>query len=331
MNKLYLVSNDKIWISKKKYTSNNDLNNIINCLKKNFDLRLINRQSFEKLDFKIDKDILILKPSKIKKEKIKILLISITPYNFLILFYFVYIKKLNVCGHVYLRSDGFLEYKYRFGWVGYYFYNLMFNFVTSKLKIISCSKNFTKVKVDQIIHPSELNKTWFNYKISKKINYVDFLYVGRFKKDKGAYFLVKFFKKHLQNYNLKIVGTHKKLIPQKYYSKNIIFQKQISNIYKLIETYDSAKIFILPSYIEGFPKVISEALARSKPIIIFEEIKYVINDRYGIFVSKRNITDLKIKINFILRNYELIQKKIKKNYFFTNENFKKELLEMLYK
>ena len=67
----------------------------------------------------------------------------------------------------------------------------------------------------------------------------------------------------------------------------------MSNIKKLIKIYDETRIFILPSYIEGFPKVISEALARLKPIIIFDDIKYVVNNRKGIFVCKRNEESLK--------------------------------------
>ena len=56
----------------------------------------------------------------------------------------------------------------------------------------------------------------------------------------------------------------------------------------LIDLYDSCRIFILPSFTEGFPKVISESLARLKPVIIFEEIKHVVKNREGIFVCKRN-------------------------------------------
>ena len=41
MKKIYLISNDKIWFSDKRYTSNNDLNNIITCLNKNYDLNLL--------------------------------------------------------------------------------------------------------------------------------------------------------------------------------------------------------------------------------------------------------------------------------------------------
>ena len=44
MKKLFLVSNDKIWASKNNYTSNNDLNNIVSCLSKEFDLHLICRK-----------------------------------------------------------------------------------------------------------------------------------------------------------------------------------------------------------------------------------------------------------------------------------------------
>ena len=70
----------------------------------------------------------------------------------------------------------------------------------------------------------------------------------------------------------------------------------------------TTQIFILPSYTEGFPKVISESLARLKPIIIFEEIKHVLNNRYGIFVCKRDDKYLTKTIDYILRNYKNIQK-----------------------
>ena len=58
---------------------------------------------------------------------------------------------------------------------------------------------------------------------------------------------------------------------------------------KLIKLYDSARIFILPSFTEGYPKVVSESLARFKPIIIFKEIEHIVNRRKGIFVCKREI------------------------------------------
>ena len=54
MKKLYLISNDKIWISKKNYTSNNDLNNILSCLTSDYKIELISRKSKKKYDYLID-------------------------------------------------------------------------------------------------------------------------------------------------------------------------------------------------------------------------------------------------------------------------------------
>ncbi len=329
LKNLYLISNDKIWLSKKKFTSNNDLNSIISCLAKNYKIYLLNRKSKNKLSFPIKEKFTFLKVNKIEEKKINLLLVSITPYNFLTLLKMIYFKNLKIKGYVYLRSDGFLEYKYRYGIFGYFLYYIMFRFIIKNLKILSCSKKFTNVNVKKIVHPSELNSMWFkNNRIQKKIK-TDFLYVGRFKKDKGSIYLSDLFKNDFKNYKLTIVGTKKKNIDKKYYSKNISYIGAISKIQNLIDIYDSTKIFILPSYIEGFPKVISESLARLKPIIIFEDIKYVVNQRDGIFVCKRNLVSLKKNIDYINKNYKRIQNKIKKNFFYTKENFKNELLNYI--
>lgn len=325
MKKLYIVSNDKIWTTKKNYTSNNDLNNIISCLNKNYDLHLICRKSRKKLNFLIKTSFKYCDLNKISQDKIKIMLISITPYNFFILVYLIYFKRFSVEGFVYLRSDGFLEYKYRYGFIGYFIYFLMFSVIKKYLRIISCSKNFTNVDIKKIVHPSELNSRWF-IKEKKKSFKTDFLYIGRFKRDKGAFYLAEQFKNFLHDYSLTIIGTKKKSIPKKFYSKNIKYLEPISDINKLIDFYDKSRIFILPSFIEGFPKVISESLARSKPVIIFEDIKYVIHGRKGIFVCKRNEKSLRKTTKHILKNYKKIQTQIKKNYFFTKKKFMKELL-----
>lgn len=328
MKKIYLISNDKIWSSKKSYTSNNDLNNIISCLKDNYKIKLICRKSFKKLSFIISEKFKFTKIKNIDENNVNILMISITPFNFFTLIRLIYLGK-KLKGFVYLRSDGFLEYKIKYGLIGYYFYFLMFYFIKKYLKILSCSKNFTYVKSKNILHPSELTSNWFKKKIDNKGFKTDFLYVGRFKREKGIFYLVKIFKEKFREYNLTIVGTKKKFIHRNYYNKNINYVGPIVNTKKMVNLYDSTKIFILPSYTEGFPKVISESLARLKPIIIFDEIKHVLNNRYGIFVCKRNNKDLKKTFKHILRNYKDIQKKIIKNNFYTKNNFKKELLKSI--
>ena len=328
MKKLYLITNDKIWTIKKNYTSNNDLNNIISCLNKKYQIELLCRKSLRKLDYLVSEKFNIRKINDIEEKKINILMISISPFNFLTLVKLIILGK-EIKGYVYLRSDGFLEYKFRYGILGYYIYFLMFYLIKMKLKILSCSHNFTNVRVNKIIHPSELTAGWLKKKLKNKNLKTDFLYVGRFKKDKGSIFLSNIFKEYFQKYSLKIVGTKKKFIEKKFYTKNINFLGPVANPKKMMSLYDSSKIFILPSYIEGFPKVISESLARLKPVIIFEDIKYVKHGRKGIFICKRNVRSLRKMINHIFKNYTNIQKEIKKNFFYTKSNFMKELLNSI--
>jgi len=94
-----------------------------------------------------------------------------------------------------------------------------------------------------------------------------------------------------------------------------------SNKIKLINNYDEHNIFVLPSYTEGHPMVLLEALARRRPVVIFDEIKHVIGDKKGIFVSRRNFLSFLGTLNNIKKNYKKIQKDMKKNKLPTNKEF----------
>ena len=85
----------------------------------------------------------------------------------------------------------------------------------------------------------------------------------------------------------------------------------------------------MPSFTEAHPQVLDEALARHKPVIIFEEISHVARDRKGIFISKRNIESLKETVNYIIQNYINIQTEIKKNILPTKKQFIEELKDIL--
>ena len=76
----------------------------------------------------------------------------------------------------------------------------------------------------------------------------------------------------------------------------------------MIKIYDEHNIFILPSFTEGHPMVLLEALSRRRPVIIFEDIEHVIGNKKGVFVAKRNF------LNFfgILNHIKKIIKKFKK-------------------
>ena len=58
--------------------------------------------------------------------------------------------------------------------------------------------------------------------------------------------------------------------------------------------------------------VILEALARRRPVVIFEDIQHVIGDKKGIFTTKRNFVNLLGTLNHIKKNYKKIQNEMKK-------------------
>ena len=328
-NNIYVISNDKIYRDKDNnlYGPNNDLDNILHSLKSKFKVHLIARKTKIKNKFRLGRIEIFEKKNLIKN--MKIFMISLTPYNFFMLIYFLYIKRVSVTGHIYFRSDGFLEYKYRYGWFGYFVYFLMFTLIKKKLNFISCSKNFTNIDCNSIVYPSECDEEWFLNRKSPKLDKIYFLYVGRLTYDKGSEFLRLLFKSQIKkNFKFQIVGIDKKDF-SKQQNPSFDFSGIISEKKEMIKIYDQCNIFLLPSYIEGFPKVINECLARHRPVIIFNEISYVVNEREGIFKCERDIDDLFNLSNYIIDNYQMIQDKIRSNKDYTKLTFQKDLSEKI--
>jgi glycosyltransferase involved in cell wall biosynthesis len=334
MENLFIISNEKI--SKKKnyfYSANVDFKTIVEGLKSSFNVILIARKSTIRENFIINfkkiflasnifsyllKIILCLKNVKNNKY----LIVSITPYSFLAyLILFLFTNKI----YVYLRSDGFKEYENILGRKWVFLYQIMFYVMSSKCKIISCQKKLSRGKKYYLVKPSELDEIWLNEK-KKKINLKDkkirLLYVGRIKIEKGIFNLLNIFSKLENEAKLTIVGDQKIKL---FHNYNIRFYNFFSKSKYLIEQYDKCHIFILPSYTEAHPKVIDEALARYKPVIIFKDIKHVIGGRLGIFICKRNSEDLNNKINYIYKNYSKIEKNITKNILPTKKVFLEDL------
>ena len=104
-----------------------------------------------------------------------------------------------------------------------------------------------------------------------------------------------------------------------------------NNETNLIKYYDDHNIFILPSFTEGHPMVLLEALARLRPVIVFKDIDHVIEDKKGIFVAERNIESLVERIKFIQKNYESIQEEMKKNKLPTKQEFLESLINIIVK
>jgi len=327
MRSLIIISNDEIYINDNSISSNyNDTINIIDGLKNYFNIEILSRKSSKKKAFstKINKNIKFYIKSK-KKNNIKVLMLSITPLNilnFLILSF--HIKKLKL--FTLLRSDGYKEYFLKYWWIGYFIYHLLYFVVKKKSKIMSVSKNLTNVSTNCIIEPSELDQSWFNRRKRVSKPKPKLLYLGRYRKEKGIFSVIKIFQSAKINYDFTFAGDNINLIKA---NKNIKVLEKINSQKKIIKLYDDNAIFILPSYTEGSPKVLKESLARLRPVVIFEEIRHVKKKYFGVYICKRSINDLERKIKFILNNYRSIQEKMKKNHLNTKKNFQRNLLDAL--
>ena len=116
--------------------------------------------------------------------------------------------------------------------------------------------------------------------------------------EKGIYSLLEILNNISSEINLTIIGESKEK-KKNILNDNVNILPIETDEIKLIKRYDDHNIFILPSFTEGHPMVLLEFLSRMRPVIIFEEIKHVIKNKKGIFVSKRNPQSLSETIDYI--------------------------------
>ena len=203
----------------------------------------------------------------------------------------------------------------------------MFTIVSSISNLISCREYILKGKKGKIVYPSQLDSIWLRKPKNLQIKNFKLLYVGRIRVEKGIYFLANLIK-NKRDIFLSIIGAEKGSTYNFNQSNIKIFPNQ-NNKSKLIKYYDDHNIFILPSFTEGHPMVLLEALARRRPVIIFDEIKHVIGDKKGIFVAKRNFINFFGILNNIKKNYKRIQKDMKKNKLPTNKEFLEKFVKSI--
>jgi len=205
-------------------------------------------------------------------------------------------------------------------------YYIMYTLVTFKSNIVTCQKRLVKNKNYNLVFPSELDINWLKNTTKSLLDKPRLLYVGRIKVEKGVFSLFKIFNEMTTDVELSIVGNTKDL---KTNNKKINFFGFENDVSELIKIYDNHNITILPSFTEAHPKVVDESLARLRPVIVFEEINHIIQDRQGLFVSKRNAAALSETIKFIMNNYSNIQENMKKNKLPTKQEFISQFTQIL--
>ena len=330
---LIIIDNEKISKKNNNFYCDNFEAKISEDLNKNFVVTLIARKSKINRARQISLQEVVIASNifsflfnifkTFKQKNTSYLIISINPYTFFsYLCLFIFRRKI----FVYLRSDGYEEYKSILGFIGPIIYGLMFKIVTFKSNIITCQKRLFTKRNSDIVFPSELNSFWLNNKQNAQLDKPRLLYVGRARVEKGIFSLLDIFNEITMEAQLSIVGRTENV-----YSNNekVNFVGFNSNLDSLIKIYDDHNIFILPSFTEAHPKVVDESLARARPVIIFEEIKHIIQNRKGIFVSKRDVKSLIETINFIMKNYINIQESMFENKLPTKKDFISKMTNIL--
>tara|TARA_B110000467_G_scaffold43847_1_gene40213 strand:- start:2413 stop:3555 length:1143 start_codon:yes stop_codon:yes gene_type:complete len=163
-----------------------------------------------------------------------------------------------------------------------------------------------------------------------------FVFVGSLIVQKGIYELLDSFihlLKEYSNIELYFIGDgieKKRLIAKSssYINKSIFFLGSISNE-EVIKELSLMECLVLPSYQEGFGRVIIEMMSLGKPVISTYSggPEYIINKSNGILIDSKNTNQLKSAMSRIIQDYSKYESNkiynyIKENYDLKNQTRK---------
>ena len=114
---------------------------------------------------------------------------------------------------VYLRSDGYGEYRSILGKIGPVIYHIMFTIIAIISDLISCREYILRGKKGKIVSPSQLDSIWLRQSKNLEIKNFKLLYVGRIRVEKGIYSLTNLIK-NKRDISLTIVGAEKETLLQ---------------------------------------------------------------------------------------------------------------------
>jgi glycosyltransferase involved in cell wall biosynthesis len=153
-------------------------------------------------------------------------------------------------------------------------------------------------------------------------NKINLLYTGRIDLNKGLVELIKATKLLIDEnlyVILNIVGWENNsnkpiekflidLAKELKIENNIIFHGRKTVGYDLNKMYRMADIYVIPSYHEGFPRTIWEAMANSLPVIatrVGAIPDFLTDNRNALLIPSRDINSIKLSILKVLNNREL--------------------------
>ena len=161
-----------------------------------------------------------------------------------------------------------------------------------------------------------------NFKKKHKINGKMVLFFGRFNVTKGPERFVniaKILSKQRKDLTFVMVGPDEGLMEkvknQSKKEKSIKILGPIRDRLEVIKMYQSAEVYVMPSYREGLPLTLFEAMASGCPIVAspVNGIPYEINNENGFLVNYGDDKEFANKIEKILNNKKLANKISKTN------------------
>lgn len=201
-------------------------------------------------------------------------------------------------------------------------------------KIICLSEHDKEVlvnlKIDKskiIVIPNWIDLTKFCQNSDRTIeNRV--LSVGRLVEGKGMHFLIDSFKdviKAVPSAKLIIIGSG----PQENKLKQMVDDYSLNDVIEfkkdlregqLIEEYQKCSLFVLPSFSEGFPLTVLEAMACGKPVIATADIQDIVCDA-GLIVPYGSSKELGAAILRLLENEKNLNELTKKCRKYAEEKY----------
>lgn len=164
-----------------------------------------------------------------------------------------------------------------------------------------------KIGYDSKIIPnfvSEKNFNKFLY-LRKKERINRIIYTGRIRRDKGCLEILEV-AKEFPNIEFILIGNLEEDFSEMKKSTNVKFLGviKLEEVYKELEKGD---IFLFPSYSEGFPNSVLEAMTYGLPIIATNvgALEDMIENKGGFLLKTLEITEIKEKISLLDTNFKL--------------------------
>ena len=184
-----------------------------------------------------------------------------------------------------------------------------------KSKISLISSGFHNVMV--LANPISLKVT-SNYINNKEFDLNEegrVLFVGHIVKEKGIYELVEAINL-INNLNeLVLVGPCEDTVKEDLLriagpKKSQLKFLGVLDKNRVLDEMRKCSVFVLPSYSEGFPMVILEAMSCSCAIIATKvgAIEEILADETGVCINEKNLQDLVVNISNLLSNHDLRQR-----------------------